>query len=207
MIVSDSLVERLRRVDTTSLSDADKGLRVLPPTIRPIVPGPRMVGRAVTAQANQDLRSVLAALELSGPGDVLVVADCGDTHAVAGELFATEAIRRGLAGIVIDGLCRDTATLGRLTIPVYARGRTPRAAPARAVPVIQQTVVVGGVDVTPGDLLVGDDDGIIVGSERELEAAIGLAEKIQRDEAVLRVSIEEGASLFDQESFSGLFKA
>jgi len=197
----DALVERLRDVDTTSLSDADKRLRVLPPTIRPVVTGRRMVGRAVTAEANEDLRSVLAGLEQSGRGDVLVVAGCGDVYAVAGELFATEAIRRGLAGIVIDGLCRDTATLARLAIPVYARGRTPRAAPAQAVPVVQVQVVVGGVEVRPGDLLVGDDDGIIVGTEAELAAAIGAAEEIQTREASLRTSIERGSSLFDLVSF------
>lgn len=197
----DPLIERLRHVDTTSLSDADKRLRVLPPTIELIVPGRRMVGRAVTAQANEDLGSVLAGLEQSGPGDVLVVAGGGDTYAVAGDLFATEAIRRGLAAIVIDGLCRDTETLARLTIPVYARGRTPRAAPAHAIPVTQQPVLVGGVDVSPGDLMVGDSDGIVVGTEAELEAAIEAAEEIQRDEAVLRASMEDGASLFDQERF------
>jgi 4-hydroxy-4-methyl-2-oxoglutarate aldolase len=202
MSAGDSLVDRLRHVDTTCLSDADKKLRVLPPTIRPLVTGRRMVGRAVTAQANEDLRSVLAALELSGPGDVLVVAGGGDTYAVVGELFTTEAIRRGLAGIVIDGLCRDTATLITLTIPVYARGRTPRAARARATPIVQQMVLIDGVEINPGDLVVGDDDGIIVGTESQLGAAIEVAEQIQAREALLRDSIERGASLFDQDIFA-----
>ena len=121
---------------------------------------------------------------------------------VAGELFATEAIRRGLVGIVIDGLCRDTATLATLTIPVYASGRTPRAAPARAVPVVQTPVVIGGVEIAPGDLLIGDDDGIVVGGEAELEAAIEAAEEIQAREATLRASIEQGSALFDLVSFT-----
>ena len=199
---TDLLIERLRHVDTTSLSDADNGLRVLPPTIRPIAARPRMVGRAVTAQANEDLRSVLAGLEQSGPGDVLIVAGGGDRYAVAGELFATEAIRRGVAGIVIDGLCRDTATLARLTIPVYARGRTPRAAPASAVPVVQTPIVIEGIEVAPGDLVVGDDDGIVVGVAAEFEAAIEAAEEIQVREATVRTSIAQGRPLLELINFS-----
>src|SRR3712207_6113025 len=117
--------DRLAGVDTTSLVDAGRGLRVLPTGIRPVRRGLRMVGRAVTVDARGDLMSVLAGLQLSGPGDVVVVAAGNDEHAVAGELFATEALRRGMAGIVIDGLCRDTRTLAELHLPVFARGVAP----------------------------------------------------------------------------------
>ena len=96
---------------------------------------------------------------------------------------------------------RNVDTLATLTIPVYARGRTPRAAPARALPVVQVSVRVGGVEVNPGDLLIGDDDGIVVGTDAELEAAIEAAEDIRAREASLPASIEHGGSLFDLVSF------
>ncbi|HEY0696657.1 MAG TPA: RraA family protein, partial [Micromonospora sp.] len=137
------VVERLARIDTTSLVDAARGLRVLPRALRPIRPGARLVGRAVTVDAREDLMPVLAGLRLSGPGDVLVVAGNAE-HAVLGELFATEAARRGMAGIVIDGLCRDSRTLAGMDLPVYARGVAPTACPARAVPVVQVPIGVGG---------------------------------------------------------------
>ena len=86
-----TLLERLRRIDSTSLADADKSLRILPLAIRPIATGRRLLGRAVTADANGDLMSVIAALQHAGAGDVLVVSAGSDEHAVAGELFATEA--------------------------------------------------------------------------------------------------------------------
>ena len=119
-----------------------------------------------------------------------------------GELFATEAIRRRMAGIVIYGLCRDTAILAQLPLPIYALGTTPRAVGATQVPVTQQAVRLGGVEVRPGDILVGDDDGIVVLNDAELDSALEAAEGIQRREGAIRAAIQHGTSLFDQLNFA-----
>ena len=161
-----------------------------------------MAGRAVTAVANGDLMSVMGALEIGGPGDVLVVSAGEFDQAVSGELFGTEAFRRGMAGVVIDGLSRDSAALRRLGMPFYSRGVTPKAPPALAVPEIQVPLLIGDVEVLPGDILVGDDDGIIVGTVAEFEAIVDAAEVIQTREKALRVSIENGYSLFDALNFA-----
>jgi 4-hydroxy-4-methyl-2-oxoglutarate aldolase len=192
-----NVIESLSRVDTTSLVDAaGVGLRMLPATLRPVRPGLRLVGRALTVDAHDDLMPMLEGLRRSGPGDVLVVAG-SDRHAVAGELFATEALRRGVAGIVLDGLCRDSRTLAGLDLPVYARGVAPTACPARGVPVVQVPIRIGEVEVRPGDLVLGDDDGLVVGTEDEMRAALDGAEAIQRREEALRTMIADGESLFD----------
>ena len=193
---SADLLQRLTAIDTTSLKDAGPGLRVLPAALRPIRPGVRLLGRALTVDAREDLMPVLAGLAQSGPGDVLVIAGHAD-HAVAGELFATEAQRRGVAGIVIDGRCRDSRILASLDLPVFARGVAPSACPAKSVPVIQIPLLIGEVTVRPGDLVLGDDDGLVVGSEADVLAAIEGAEAIQQREGALRVAIEGGESLFD----------
>nr|WP_269778540.1 hypothetical protein [Microlunatus antarcticus] len=186
----------MARVDTTSLADAGPGLRVLPAEIRPVRPGSRLAGRAVTVDAQSDLVPVLVGLASAGPGDVLVVA--GDPErAIAGELFATEALRRGLAGIVVHGLCRDSRTLRQLALPFFATGVSPRACPARAVPSGDVTLTLGGVEVRPGDLVLADDDGVVVGSPAEIAAALDGAEAIQTREEALRAAIEGGESLFD----------
>ena len=191
------VLDRLARVDTTSLVDAGRDLRVLPAELRPVRPGLRTLGRALTVDARGDLMSVLAGLQQSGPGAVLIVAAGSDRHAVAGELFATEALRRGVAGIVIDGLCRDSRTLSQLDLAVYARGVAPTACPARGVPVVQVPITIGGVEVRPGDLVLGDDDGLVVATEEEVLAVLDDAEAIQRREEDLRAKIEAGSSLFD----------
>lgn len=195
------LLRRLARVDTTSLADAGDGLRVLPSAITPVRRGLRMVGRALTVDAREDLMAVFEGLRQAGPGDVLVIAAGGEEHAVLGELFAAEALRRGVTGIVIDGLCRDSRTLAELEIPVYARGTVPTAYPARADPVVQVPVGIGGVEVRPGDIVLGDDDGVVVAGEDEVLAALDGAEAIQRREEALRDAIAGGASLFDSVNY------
>ena len=195
-VATEGLLARLAHVDTTSLVDAAPSLRVLPRAIRPVRPGSRLAGRAVTVDAQSDLVPVLVGLASAGPGDVLVVA--GDPErAIAGELFATEARRRGLVGLVVHGFCRDSRTLAAMDLPVFATGVTPRACPARAVPGPEGPVRLGDVEVRPGDLVLADDDGVVVGSPAEMADALEGAEAIQRREEALRSAIERGESLFD----------
>jgi len=191
------VVERLAAVGTTSLVDAGGDLRVLPLDLRPVGPRTRLVGRAVTADAGADLMSVIAGLQACGPGDVLVVAAGGDERAVAGELFATEALRRGVAGLVVDGRVRDVGVLAELDLPVFARGAAPHAYPARRVPRIQVPVTLGSVEVRPGDLVLGDVDGLVTGSEEAFLAVIEDAERIEAREQRLRTAVSGGRSLFD----------
>jgi 4-hydroxy-4-methyl-2-oxoglutarate aldolase len=202
VIAHSPIPAQVWQLDAASLSDANKALRILPRELRPYTRGIRMVGRAVTVAASGDLVPVLAGLEQCGAGEVLVV-DAGTTeHAVLGELFATEAMRREMAGIVIYGLCRDTATLAQLPLPIYALGTIPRAAGATALPITQQPVRLGEVEVQPGDILLGDDDGIVVVSDAELDAALDTARAIQRREATIRSAIQGGTSLFEQLNFA-----
>lgn len=192
-----TLLDRLGELSTTSLVDAASTLRILPTSMRPVAPGGHLAGRVVTARANRDLMSVIHALRESGPGDVLVVDAGGDDRAVAGELFATEAQRRGLAGLVIFGRSRDTATLIGLSMPVWSTGFAPNAYPAKALPETGVALSLAGVRVEPGELIVGDDDGLVVGVEEEFAAAVDLAEAIEARERRLQSRLLEGASLFD----------
>ena len=196
-MTTENLLQRLGRLSTTSLVDSSPTLRILPARLRPLVPGRQVVGRVVTARANRDLMSVIHALRESGPGDVLVVDAGGDDRAVAGELFGTEAQRRGLAGLVILGRSRDTATLADLRMPVWSTGFAPNAYAATALPETGVSLSLEGVRVDPGELVVGDDDGLVVGSDDEFAAAVDGAEAIEAREKGLQARLLDGASLFD----------
>jgi 4-hydroxy-4-methyl-2-oxoglutarate aldolase len=179
------LVDRLLAIEVSALSDADKTLPVADPAIRAMVPDVRFAGPAFTVQARNDHLPVMSALAEAQPGDVLVVATDGGTVAVFGELFATEAKRRGLAGIVTDGFCRDVAGLRSLGLPAYARGTLPRSGTVVSRAPLNAPVRFGGLDVTPGDIVFGDDDGLVIAPAAQIEAALEAGEAIGRAEGAI----------------------
>ncbi|MDP6182740.1 MAG: RraA family protein [Gammaproteobacteria bacterium] len=198
----EEMFERLRRVDPAALADANKQLRVVSPEIRPLRSGLQLLGPAYTVRCEEDYLAVIAALEDAQPGDVLVIDTRGSRAAVVGELFSLEAARSRLGGIVIDGACRDISTITTLDLPVYARSVTPVSGAAKALGERQIKVVCGGVDVYPGDIVFGDDDGIVVVSPGELPELLMRAEEIKRIEEVVVEKLAEGTSLLSLLNYS-----
>jgi 4-hydroxy-4-methyl-2-oxoglutarate aldolase len=192
-----NLIERLLGVDVSALSDADKTLPIVDPAVRAMIPDVRMAGPAFTVRAEEDHLPVLDALAVAAPGDVLVIATNGGTRAVFGELFATEARRRGLAGIVADGFCRDLRGLRAIGLPVFARGTTPRSGTTVSRAAHGATIACGGVEVSPGDVVFGDDDGLLIAPAARIEAALETAELIGRSERAILAAQARGEALHD----------
>jgi 4-hydroxy-4-methyl-2-oxoglutarate aldolase len=198
----DDLVQRLRAIEVSALCDADKGLPVVDPAIRAMVPDARFAGPALTVVAQDDHLPLFAALEAASAGDVLVVVNHGGSRAVVGELFATEARRRGLAGIVVDGLCRDVAGLRRLGLPFYARGTIPASGATVSRAAVGQRVSCGGVEVAAGDVVFGDDDGLVIAAPDRIAAALESAEAIARAEQAMLAAMAEGRALHDLTNYA-----
>lgn len=194
-MLASEIFRRLEGIETTHLADANKQVRVMDSGIRPIRLGLKLIGRAYTVRAVEDFMTVVLALADAQPGEVLVVDTAGSQRAVVGELFSYEARRRGLAGIVVDGPIRDTVTIRAIDLPVYARTCTPMAGTTQKIFERQQPVNCGGVTVNPGDILLGDDDGIIVVSEDELATLLPIAEQIEARERVAIGRVQAGESL------------
>ena len=170
--VPGDLLERLRKIEVSTLCDADKTIPIVDPVVRALVPGVRMAGVARTVVAEDDHLSVLTALAAARPDDVLVIVTNGGQRAILGELVATEAVRRGVAGIVVDGFIRDVQGIRKLGLPLFARGTYPASGSVVGRPEPGPTVRCGGVDVAPGDIVFGDDDGIVIAPLERVAAAV-----------------------------------
>jgi 4-hydroxy-4-methyl-2-oxoglutarate aldolase len=193
------LIARLLEIEVSALCDADKGMPVLDPAIRAMVPDVRFAGPALTVVAEDDHLPVFSALAEAASGDVLVIATNGGRLAVLGELFATEARRRGLSGVVIDGFCRDVAGLRRVGLPVFARGTVPASGTTVSRAPLRSVVRCGGLDVAAGDIVFGDDDGVVIAPAARVAAALDGGEAIGRFE---RAILSSGASLHEQTNWA-----
>jgi regulator of RNase E activity RraA len=154
----------------------------------------KLVGRAITVKTRAgDNLMIHKALDMAEPGDVIVVEGSGDvTQAVAGELMLLHAKARGLAGFVIDGAIRDLAAFREHDFPCYARGHTLRG-PSKVGPgEINIAVSVGSMAVRAGDLIVGDEDGVIAVPVDQLELVLQGARKQAEREDQRKQAIAAG---------------
>jgi len=149
------------------------------------IPG-SMVGAALTVKARPgDNLLIHKALDMAGPGDVVVVSNEGDRgRALAGEVMVTHAEYRGIPGIVFDGPIRDMDVLKDSNLFLYATGSTP-GGPFKFGPgEINVPIACGGITVVPGDLIIGDPDGVIVVPRSDAEEILSQAKEFaQKDQA------------------------
>jgi 4-hydroxy-4-methyl-2-oxoglutarate aldolase len=204
-LAPDDLIARLLEIEVSALCDADKGLPVVDPAIRAMVPDVRFAGRALTVVARDDHLPLFAALEAAQEGDVLVIANpapLAGQRAVVGELFATESRRRGLAGIVVDGYCRDVAGLRRLGLPVFARGTIPASGGTMSRAAVGRPVRCGGIEVAAGDVVFGDDDGVVIAAADRIAVALPAGEAIARAERAMLAAMAGGRALHDLTNYA-----
>lgn len=164
--------------------------------ILPYHAGQTVVGTAYTIRTRAgDNAAIHKALDLARPGDVLVVDGAGDvTQALIGEIIVQKAMANGLAGFVIDGAIRDVDAVRNLPLPVYAKAVTHRGPYKNGPGVLNIPVCIGGLVVMPGDLILGDADGIVALSPAraaEILPAVRAKEEHERQKiAELRRAIE-----------------
>ncbi len=189
----------LRTISPAWVSDAQASTGVMAPEIKPVWRGARMAGPAYTARCYPgSIITVHKALLEAPPGAVIVVDGGGDaTGAMFGELMATEAKARGLAGVVVDGAVRDAEGLAELAFPVFARAVTQRVGTNRRVGTTQVDVSCGGVVVHPGNIVVAAADGVTVIPRSTLAVAVDAVRAVGKKEADLRARMGQGERIAD----------
>jgi len=161
--VSAASIAAYAGLPAANISDVMARMSASGPRIRPMHGGGVMAGPAFTVKTRPgDNLMVHKAIDIADPGDVIVVDAGGDlTTAIIGEIMATHAELRGIAGIVINGAIRDSTTLAAGKFPVYAAGITHRGPYKDGPGEINVPVAIDGMVIEPGDLVYGDADGLI----------------------------------------------
>jgi regulator of RNase E activity RraA len=174
---SDALLDRFAEVVTAHLSDNMSRLVAAGARLRPMHKSGRLVGNALTVKVRPgDNLMVHKAIDMAQSRDVIVVDAGGDlTHAIVGELMMRHAQKRGVAGLVINGAIRDLATIGADFYPVYAIGVTHRGPHKEGPGEINGAIAIDGMVVQPGDVIVGDEDGVVAVPLAEAETVLRLA--------------------------------
>lgn len=191
-----ALVEQIGRIPTANLSDAMANLGTMDSGMQAMVPGAWICGPACTVACRcGDFLTILKGLEAAQKGDVLVIDNQGSPDtALWGEITTTEAQRRELAGLVVDGRVRDIEGIRRRGFAVFARGTTPKVAGRGSLGEVNVPISCGGVTVLPGDIVVGDADGVVVVPRRKAAEVLRIGQAITAYEEVLQAKVAAGLS-------------
>jgi regulator of RNase E activity RraA len=199
---SDQLTQRLAVLDSTVVSDALDGLG-LPAglgELRPVWGAPRVFGRVRTFELEEDPGGeqgphlAAAVVAAANAGDVIVVANGGRLDGSCwGGILSLAGVRRRVAGVIVDGACRDVTEASALGLPVFSRGISPRTGRGRfREHGIGQRIRVGDVDVDEGDLAIADDSGVVFIPREHAQRVIADAERIQTREAAIAADVRGG---------------
>jgi len=191
----EELVDALKKVSSSNVSDAMHRGGAMK-GIHTVVPGLKMAGKALTVKTmNGDWAKAVEAIDLANKGDILVIdTNCGNI-AIWGELATWSAVKRELGGIVIDGAVRDVDDLKEIRFPVFARYEVPDAGDPKGFGEIGCEIICGGLKVTTGDYIIGDDSGVVVIPQEEAQEIINRSLDVKEKENRIREEIKRGSTL------------
>lgn len=195
-----ALVARFSGAQTSHLVDAMDGRGALDWRIKPLDPAcASFAGPALTAFAYPaDVLALFGALQEAQPGDVIVLANDGFTRtAVIGDLAAGLLRNKGVAAFVTDGLARDRAGCVATGLPLFCQGIVPNSPAMNGPGVVGAPITLGGVPVRPGDVIVGDADGVVVVPQERLEIVLERLARVQAAEARTEALVRGGATMLD----------
>lgn len=198
---------RLEKLSTTNLSDAldQIGFRGAVIGIRPLFGMPRICGRAMTIKitaagmTKSKHHLGIEAIAAAGEGDLIVIDNHGDVQNNCwGEILSCAAKKKGLSGVIIDGAARDVDECQKMDFAVFARGVVPITARGRIMQEDFNCLIrLGDVQVRPGDILVGDVNGIVVIPVEKVDEVVSAAEKIMAKEESMKQDILAGLDILE----------
>jgi 4-hydroxy-4-methyl-2-oxoglutarate aldolase len=199
------LITQLRDLGAATVYEAQGAKGALDSGMKPIDPTSRLAGPAYTVDAHPADNLILHhAVMKAQPGDVLVVDAKGFLEAGPwGDVLTILAIKRGIAGMVINGCVRDANLIISLGFPIFCRGLSIKGTAKNQPGKVGVPVMIGEVVINPGDIIVGDRDGLVVVAKDEVEKTVASAISREEKEDKMREAIEQGASTAELLNLTG----
>ena len=188
------MMQQLAQFSTPTLHEALGKIGNLPSAIKPIAPGMRVCGPAYPVQTMpRDNKIIHRAYASAKPGDVLVV-HCSDYYEAGywGDLMSLGAKTQGIAGLVIDACVRDADDIEAMGFPVFGRGLCIRGTSSIEGGTLNEPIIIGGILINPGDIIVGDRDGVVVVPKDRIAEAIEKAFAREAREESIREQLRQG---------------
>lgn len=197
--VDKETVEAYRELPAATVYEAAGQKGMMDPAIKAVYPEAKVCGTALTVFCHVgDNLMIHKAVSMAKPGDVLVVNIRGDVNSGAwGEILTTAAEARGIAGLIIDGAVRDAEATRKHNFPIFARGLAVGATMKKNLGQINHPISCGNVTVYPGDLVIGDIDGVVVVSRSEAGAVLEASIEREEKEVVLMEKLRSGSTTLD----------
>jgi RraA family protein len=197
--VAPHLVQAFHDIPVANVSDCMTRMTAAGPRLRPMHKGGRLGGPALTVKSRPgDNLMIHKALDMAQPGDVIVVDAGGDlTNSLFGEIMVSYAITRKIAGVVLNGAVRDADFIAAGSFPVYAAGVTHRGPYKDGPGEINVPIAIDGMVIHPGDLVVGDADGVVVVAQALAARAIEAGRERDEREAGMMRQLGAGATTLD----------
>lgn len=182
---------------TCAISDCMGRFGAMRAELHPLFESIRFAGPAVTARTLPgDLAAVFKAIDVSGPGDVVVVDTRGSRDtAFWGENMTISAMNRGIAGAIVDGACRDVVEIRRLRFPLFSTGIVPNVAAIAGYGEVNVRVQCAGQAVSPGDIIVADENGVVVVPAGAAREVLERTRRLLDTEHILQDRLRSGATI------------
>lgn len=203
------LIKAIAAYEAATAHEAYGGQGALSSTIKPIDSGSLVCGPAITVSCRPGDNLILhKAIYVAEPGDVLVVTVGGYTEAGPwGEIMTLAAKARGIAGLIIDGSVRDSTAIKELQFPVFCKSLSIKGTTKHCPGLINHPINIGGVTINPGDLVLGDADGLVVLAQADVARVLAACKLRREKEERIKVELSKGKSTLELFGFDKILEA